>query len=210
MLGQADIFAVGGSRCAPSATAVDRRRHIGARRSHGPAAGRVGSLDVTGIAPIPLLRLDPGVPVPARAHPGDAGVDLCTTEDVILEPGERVLVGTGIAVALPVGTVGLIHPRSGLAAKTGLSVVNTPGTVDAGYRGEIKVCLINHDPRTAIQLRRGDRIAQLLVQRVELVDFVEVDQLDETSRGAGGYGSSGGHHSLSPQSGGVGRAGGEV
>ncbi len=210
MLGQADIFAVGGSRCAPSATAVDRCRHIGARRSHGPAAGRVGSLDVTGIAPIPLLRLDPGVPVPTRAHPGDAGVDLCTTEDVILEPGERVLVGTGIAVALPVGTVGLIHPRSGLAAKTGLSVVNTPGTVDAGYRGEIKVCLINHDPRTAIQLRRGDRIAQLLVQRVELVDFVEVDQLDETSRGAGGYGSSGGHHSLSPQSGGAGRAGGEV
>ncbi|MDR7172307.1 dUTP pyrophosphatase [Nocardia kruczakiae] len=165
---------------------------------------------MTGIAPIPLLRLDPGVPVPARAHPGDAGVDLCTTEDVILEPGERVLVGTGIAVALPVGTVGLIHPRSGLAAKTGLSVVNTPGTVDAGYRGEIKVCLINHDPRTAIQLRRGDRIAQLLVQRVELVDFVEVDELDETSRGAGGYGSSGGHHSLSPLSGGVGRAGGEV
>ncbi|CCF64413.1 Deoxyuridine 5'-triphosphate nucleotidohydrolase (dUTPase) (dUTP pyrophosphatase) [Nocardia cyriacigeorgica GUH-2] len=134
--------------------------------------------------------------MPTRAHPGDAGVDLCTTEDVILEPGERVLVGTGIAVALPVGTVGLIHPRSGLAAKTGLSVVNTPGTVDAGYRGEIKVCLINHDPRTRIELRRGDRIAQLLVQRVELVDFVEVDRLDETTRGAGGYGSSGGHASL--------------
>ncbi|PXX54051.1 deoxyuridine 5'-triphosphate nucleotidohydrolase [Nocardia tenerifensis] len=147
-------------------------------------------------APIPLLRLDPGIPVPARAHHGDAGVDLCTTEDVILEPGERVLVGTGVAVALPVGTVGLIHPRSGLAAKTGLSVVNTPGTVDAGYRGEIKVCLINHDPRTPIELRRGDRIAQLLVQRVELVDFVEVDTLDETARGAGGYGSSGGHASL--------------
>ncbi|MFE9576257.1 dUTP diphosphatase [Nocardia sp. NPDC006044] len=134
--------------------------------------------------------------MPARAHHGDAGVDLCTTEDVILEPGERVLVGTGVAVALPVGTVGLIHPRSGLAAKTGLSVVNTPGTVDAGYRGEIKVCLINHDLRTPIELRRGDRIAQLLVQRVELVDFVEVDTLDETARGAGGYGSSGGHASL--------------
>ncbi len=137
-------------------------------------------------------------------------MDLCTTEDVILEPGERVLVGTGIAVALPVGTVGLIHPRSGLAAKTGLSIVNTPGTVDAGYRGEIKVCLINHDPRTPIQLRRGDRIAQLLVQRVELVDFVEVEQLDETSRGAGGYGSSGGHHSLTRQTGGPDIAGGEV
>lgn len=134
--------------------------------------------------------------MPTRAHDGDAGVDLCTTEDVILEPGERVLVGTGIAVALPVGTVGLVHPRSGLAAKTGLSVVNTPGTIDAGYRGEIKVCLINHDPRSPIELRRGDRIAQLLVQRVELVDFVEVDRLDESVRGVGGYGSSGGHASL--------------
>ncbi|WP_433656313.1 dUTP diphosphatase [Nocardia sp. CA-128927] len=151
---------------------------------------------MSALSPIPLLRLDPGIPMPARAHQGDAGVDLCTTEDVILEPGERVLVGTGVAVALPVGTVGLIHPRSGLAAKTGLSVVNTPGTVDAGYRGEIKVCLINHDLRTPIELRRGDRIAQLLVQRVELVDFVEVDTLDETARGAGGYGSSGGHASL--------------
>ncbi|MET7769817.1 dUTP diphosphatase [Nocardia sp. NPDC005366] len=151
---------------------------------------------MSALSPIPLLRLDPGIPMPARAHHGDAGVDLCTTEDVILEPGERVLVGTGVAVALPVGTVGLIHPRSGLAAKTGLSVVNTPGTVDAGYRGEIKVCLINHDPRTPIELRRGDRIAQLLVQRVELVDFLEVDRLDDTTRGADGYGSSGGHASL--------------
>ncbi|MFF0487948.1 dUTP diphosphatase [Nocardia sp. NPDC003482] len=156
---------------------------------------------MTGIPPIPLLRLDPGIPVPTRAHPGDAGVDLCTTEDVILEPGERVLVGTGVAVALPIGTVGLIHPRSGLAAKTGLSIVNTPGTVDAGYRGEIKVCLINHDPRSPITLRRGDRIAQLLVQRVELVEFTEVDRLDETARGAGGYGSSGGHASLAAASG---------
>ncbi|WP_378731975.1 dUTP diphosphatase [Nocardia brasiliensis] len=163
---------------------------------------------MTALSPIPLLRLDPGIPMPARAHHGDAGVDLCTTEDVILEPGERVLVGTGIAVALPVGTVGLIHPRSGLAAKTGLSVVNTPGTVDAGYRGEIKVCLINHDPRTPIELRRGDRIAQLLVQRVELVDFHEVDSLDETTRGAGGHGSSGGHASLTVADG-AGRATGE-
>ncbi|MEU7222143.1 dUTP diphosphatase [Nocardia iowensis] len=163
---------------------------------------------MTALSPIPLLRLDPGIPMPARAHHGDAGVDLCTTEDVILEPGERVLVGTGIAVALPVGTVGLIHPRSGLAAKTGLSVVNTPGTVDAGYRGEIKVCLINHDPRTPIELRRGDRIAQLLVQRVELVDFHEVDTLDETTRGAGGHGSSGGHASLTAADG-AGRATGK-
>ncbi|MEU2040762.1 dUTP diphosphatase [Nocardia niwae] len=164
---------------------------------------------MSALSPIPLLRLDPGIPVPTRAHAGDAGVDLCTTQDVILEPGERVLVGTGVAVALPVGTVGLIHPRSGLAAKAGLSVVNTPGTVDAGYRGEIKVCLINHDPRTPIELRRGDRIAQLLVQRVELVDFVEVDSLDETTRGAGGYGSSGGHASLTAQTNGVSRATGE-
>ncbi|AYF76206.1 dUTP diphosphatase [Nocardia yunnanensis] len=164
---------------------------------------------MTGIPPIPLLRLDPGIPVPMRAHEGDAGVDLCTTEDVIIEPGERVLVGTGIAVALPIGTVGLIHPRSGLAAKAGLSVVNTPGTVDAGYRGEIKVCLINHDPRAAIELRRGDRIAQLLVQKVELVDFVEVQTLDDTTRGAGGYGSSGGHASLAAGSGGAGQATGK-
>ncbi|WP_327121062.1 dUTP diphosphatase [Nocardia sp. NBC_01730] len=156
-----------------------------------------------------MLRLDPGIPVPTRAHDGDAGVDLCTTQDVILEPGERMLVGTGVAVALPVGTVGLIHPRSGLAAKTGLSVVNTPGTVDAGYRGEIKVCLINHDPRTPIELRRGDRIAQLLVQRVELVDFVEVDSLDETTRGADGHGSSGGHASLIVRTSGAGRATGK-
>ncbi|MEU5759001.1 dUTP diphosphatase [Nocardia sp. NPDC047648] len=164
---------------------------------------------MSALSPIPLLRLDPGIPVPTRAHAGDAGVDLCTTQDVILEPGERVLVGTGVAVALPVGTVGLIHPRSGLAAKTGLSVVNTPGTVDAGYRGEIKVCLINHDPRTPIELRRGDRIAQLLVQRVELVDFVEVDTLDETTRGAGGYGSSGGHASLTAPTNGAGRTTGK-
>lgn len=170
---------------------------------------RVGSSDVSALSAIPLRRLDPGIPVPSRAHPGDAGVDLCTTQDVVLAPGERVLVGTGIAVALPLGTVGLIHPRSGLAAKAGLSVVNTPGTVDAGYRGEIKVCLINHDPREPIELRRGDRIAQLLVQRVELVDFVEVDELDDTTRGAGGYGSSGGHASLTPGAQHVARAGQE-
>lgn len=145
---------------------------------------------------VPLRRLDDGIEVPRRAHPGDAGVDLCTTVDVTLEPGERALVGTGISVAIPMGMVGLIHPRSGLAAKVGLSVVNTPGTVDAGYRGELKVCLINHDPRESIVLRRGDRVAQLVVQRVELVDFVEVDRLDDTARGIGGYGSSGGHAAL--------------
>ncbi|GAC68894.1 dUTP diphosphatase [Gordonia soli] len=147
-------------------------------------------------SPIPAIRvrrIDPEVPLPTRAHEGDAGVDLVSTIDLELPPGRRQVVGTGIAIALPIGTVGLVHPRSGLAARAGLSIVNTPGTIDAGYRGEIKVCLINHDPDETISISRGDRIAQLLVQRVELPDFVEVDELDETSRGAGGYGSSGGH-----------------
>lgn len=140
---------------------------------------------------IRIRRLDPGLPLPRRAHRGDAGADLYSTEDVSIAPGERVLVGTGIALALPLGTVGLIHPRSGLAAKHGLSIVNAPGTVDADYRGEIKVCLINLDPRESINISRGDRIAQLVVQRVELVDFEEVDSLDETVRGEGGHGSTG-------------------
>ena len=145
------------------------------------------------IGQIPVKRLDPDIPLPTRAHAGDAGVDLCSTIDVELPPGRRQLVGTGIAVALPFGTVGLIHPRSGLAARAGLSIVNAPGTIDAGYRGEIKVCLINLDPSETISIVRGDRIAQLLIQRIELADFTEVDELDETARGEGGYGSSGGH-----------------
>lgn len=140
---------------------------------------------------IRIRRLDPELPLPRRAHRGDAGADLYSTVDVSIAPGERVLVGTGIALALPLGTVGLIHPRSGLAAKHGLSIVNAPGTVDADYRGEIKVCLINLDPRESINISRGDRIAQLVVQRVELVDFEEVDSLDETVRGEGGHGSTG-------------------
>jgi len=138
-----------------------------------------------------LTRVDPGVPVPSYAHPGDAGADLVTASDLDLAPGERATVGTGVAIALPEGYVALVHPRSGLAARTGLSVVNTPGTVDAGYRGEIKVCLINHDPRETIRLRRGDRIAQLVVQRVERATFAEVTELPESARGAGGYGSTG-------------------
>ncbi|NIL76820.1 dUTP diphosphatase [Rhodococcus sp. B10] len=145
---------------------------------------------------IALKRLDEGLPLPTRAHEGDAGVDLHITADASIAPGERRVVGTGIAVALPLGTVGLVHPRSGLAARSGLSIVNAPGTIDAGYRGEIKVCLINLDPRETIHLVRGDRIAQLLVQRVELCTFEEVDSLDDTTRGSGGYGSSGGHASL--------------
>ncbi|KXO94017.1 dUTP diphosphatase [Tsukamurella pseudospumae] len=152
------------------------------------------------VSQIPLLRLDEGLPLPKRAHPGDAGVDLYSTMDVRLEPGARTLVPTGIAMALPYGTVGLIHPRSGLAAKHGLTVVNTPGTIDAGYRGEIKVCLLNTDRESAVEIKRGDRIAQLLVQRVELPDFLEVTFLDDSVRGAGGYGSSGGHASLESSS----------
>ncbi|OKH63795.1 dUTP diphosphatase [Mycolicibacterium obuense] len=150
---------------------------------------------------LPVVRLDPELPMPERAHDGDAGVDLFSAVDVELAPGERALVGTGIAVAIPHGMVGLIHPRSGLAARVGLSIVNSPGTIDAGYRGEIKVSLINLDPRAPIVVHRGDRIAQLLVQRVELPELVEVDSFDEagladTTRGSGGHGSSGGHASL--------------
>lgn len=148
-----------------------------------------------------VVRLDPELPLPQRAHDGDAGVDLYSAIDVDLAPGHRELVPTGIAVAIPHGMVGLIHPRSGLAARVGLSIVNAPGTVDAGYRGEIKISLINLDPAESIAVRRGDRIAQLLVQRVELPELVEVTSFDEaglaaTSRGEGGHGSSGGHGSL--------------
>jgi dUTP pyrophosphatase len=141
---------------------------------------------------VQIVRLDPDVPVPRYAHPGDAGADLTTTVDVTLGPGERAMVPTGIAVALPEGYVGLVHPRSGLAARHGLSVVNTPGTIDAGYRGEIKVMLINHDLTMPVTLKRGDRIAQLVIQRFEHARFVEVPALPESVRGAGGYGSTGG------------------
>lgn len=129
---------------------------------------------------------------PSYAMPGDAGADLCATHDVRLEPGERALVGTGVAIALPAGHVGLVTPRSGLAARRGLSIVNAPGVIDSGYRGEIRVCLINLDPREPIELSAGDRIAQLVVLPFVSVDFTLVDTLDETVRGAGGYGSTGG------------------
>jgi dUTP pyrophosphatase len=141
---------------------------------------------------VPLLRLDPGVPIPRYAHDTDAGADLATAEDVVVEPGERVLVGTGLALALPSGWVGLVHPRSGLAARHGLTIVNAPGTVDAGYRGEIKVCLLNTDARRSVTLRRGDLIAQLVVQRVARASFVEVTELPSSVRGSGGHGSTGG------------------
>ena len=139
-----------------------------------------------------VARLDPGVPLPSYAHPLDAGADLVTTVDVTLQPGERAVVPTGLAIALPPGHAAFVHPRSGLAARCGVSIVNTPGTIDAGYRGEVKVCLVNLDPREPVRLQRGDRVAQLVVQRVETARFVETDRLPESVRGAGGYGSTGG------------------
>ena len=142
--------------------------------------------------PIQIVRLDPELPVPSYAHPGDAGADLFAREDVTLAPGERRLVPTGLALALPEGFVALVHPRSGLAHRSGLSIVNAPGTIDAGYRGEIQVCLVNLDPATPIVLARGDRIAQLVIQRFESVEFVEVAELPDSVRGEGGYGSTGG------------------
>lgn len=138
-----------------------------------------------------LARLDPGVPLPSYAHPGDAGADLVTTSDLVLPPGERAMVGTGVAIALPPGYAAFVHPRSGLAARFGLSIVNAPGTIDAGYRGEIRVCLINHDPREPVVLRRGDRIAQLIVQQVARAMFMQVSELPPSQRGDGGYGSTG-------------------
>jgi dUTP pyrophosphatase len=141
---------------------------------------------------VPLVRLDPHLPVPGYAHPDDAGADLCTAVDVVLAPGERRTVPTGVALALPPGYAGFVHPRSGLAARQGLTIVNAPGTVDAGYRGEIQVTLLNTDAERPVVLARGDRIAQLVVQRVEQVRFVEVEQLPGSVRGAGGFGSTGG------------------
>jgi dUTP pyrophosphatase len=152
------------------------------------------------VVDIALRRLDPGLPPPSYAHPGDAGADLFTTVDLTLAPGERAMVPTGIAIALPEGYVALVHPRSGLAARHGVSIVNAPGTVDAGYRGEIKVLLVNLDPATPVVLSRGDRIAQLVVQRFETASFVEVDALPESARGSGGYGSTGGFAASAPAS----------
>ena len=145
-----------------------------------------------------VQRLDDAVPLPSYAHPGDAGADLTTTVDVRLEPGERAMVPTGIAISLPEGYVALVHPRSGLAARFGLSIVNSPGTVDAGYRGEIKVMLVNLDPRTPVELRKGDRIAQLVIQQVEHARFVAVERLPDSVRGDGGYGSTGGFLTVVP------------
>lgn len=138
-----------------------------------------------------IQRLDPEVPLPAYAHPGDAGLDLVTTRDATIEPGARMLLPTGIAIALPPGHVAWVVPRSGLAVRHGVSLVNAPGTVDAGYRGEIQVIVINHDPDQPVSFRRGDRIAQMIVQQVPPVRLHEVEQLPGSDRGQAGFGSTG-------------------
>ena len=138
-----------------------------------------------------VTRLDISVPLPKYAKAGDAGADLATRIDFTLKPGERALIPTGISIALPNGYVALVHPRSGLAIKHGISMVNTPGTVDAAYRGELAVILINHDPLEAISFKKGDRIAQLVIQQVEKAEFVDVSSLPGSDRGSGGFGSTG-------------------
>jgi len=138
-----------------------------------------------------ITRLDESVPLPSYAKPGDAGADLCSRIDAILQPGERALIPTGISVALPNGYVALVHPRSGLAIKHGISMVNTPGTVDAAFRGELQIILINHDLTQPFEIKKGDRIAQLVIQKVEKADFVEVTSLPGTHRSDGGFGSTG-------------------
>ncbi len=140
---------------------------------------------------VPVRLLDPGAALPVRAHPGDAGADLVTTVDVELGPGERATVPTGVAMAVPLGWAAMIHPRSGLAAHHGVTIVNAPGTVDAGYRGEVAVTLLNTDRSTTVRLARGERIAQVVLQRVAAVTFVEVEDLGPSERGTGGHGSTG-------------------
>lgn len=138
-----------------------------------------------------IKRLDDGVPIPTYAKGGDAGADLVSRIDVSLAPGERKLIPTGIAIALPNGYAAFVHPRSGLAIKHGVSMVNAPGTVDAGFRGELQVILINHDPSETVTFSRGDRIAQLVIQKVEHANFVEVSELPGSGRGTDGFGSTG-------------------
>lgn len=138
-----------------------------------------------------VVRLDPGLPMPSYALPGDAGFDVCTTIGIALAPGERAVVPTGIALALPEGYAAFVHPRSGLAARHGLTIVNAPGTIDAGYRGEVRVCLLNTDQHEPVELARGDRIAQIVIQPVARAVLHEADRLPGSHRGEGGYGSTG-------------------
>lgn len=141
-----------------------------------------------------ITRSDSNLSLPSYAQPGDAGADLCSSEDLVIAPGERALVSTGLSLALPDGFAAFVHPRSGLAIKSGIGIVNAPGTIDSGYRGEIKVIVINHDRAEDFVIKRGDRIAQLVIQRVEIAQFVEVESLPESARGAGGFGSTGVAH----------------
>ena len=138
-----------------------------------------------------IKRVDPSVPLPTYAKAGDAGADLVTTKDFTLAPGERALIPTGISIALPDGYVALVHPRSGLAIKDGVTMVNAPGTVDAAFRGELQCIMINHDPEQSVTFKRGDRIAQLVFQKVEHANFIEVESLPGSGRGGGGFGSTG-------------------
>ena len=141
---------------------------------------------------IPLRRLDPDLPAPKYATSGDAGADLVAAEAMTLEPGGgRALVPTGMAIAIPAGYAGFVQPRSGLALRHGVTCLNTPGLIDSGYRGELKVLLINTDPSESFEIERGDRIAQLVIQRVEQATFVDTDELPDTDRGEGGFGSTG-------------------
>lgn len=140
---------------------------------------------------VEVTRLDPELPLPRYARAGDAGLDLLAAEDLELKPGERAAIATGIAIAIPRGFAGFVHPRSGRALKEGLTVANAPGTIDAGYRGEVKVIVVNLDPNDVIHIARGEKIAQLVIQRVELAELVEVDELPASERGAGGFGSTG-------------------
>ena len=140
---------------------------------------------------LPIKRLDASVELPSYAYAGDAGLDLRANEDVVLRPFERKLISTGLAIGIPEGYAGFVQPRSGLALKKGLSMANTPGLIDAHYRGELKVCAINLDPHDDIVMTKGERIAQLVIQKVPVVSLIEVDELDETDRGVGGFGSSG-------------------
>jgi dUTP pyrophosphatase len=140
---------------------------------------------------LPVRRLDRDLPLPTYAHSGDAGADLRAAEEVVLPPGGRAVVGTGVALAVPEGYAAFVHPRSGLAARHGITVVNAPGTIDAGYRGEVRVVLLNTDPATPFTVRRGERIAQLVVQPVARARFLDVEELPPTPRGDGGFGSTG-------------------
>lgn len=138
-----------------------------------------------------LKKLDEELPTPAYANPGDAGLDLYAAKDVTLQPGQRAMIPTGIAIAIPQGYAGFVQPRSGLAAKQGFSIVNTPGLIDSGYRGEIGVIGLNTDTKSEITIKRGDRVAQLVIQEVPVVELLEVNELDETERSSGGFGSTG-------------------